>query len=68
MKIIKNSKDFFDQSLDEIKLLNHINASTHNVDNVNVLKLYDYFYYKEHLFIGTVINNPNPNPNPNIYL
>ena len=27
LKIIKNSKDFFDQSLDEIKLLKHINAA-----------------------------------------
>ncbi len=27
LKVIKNSKDFFDQSLDEIKLLQYINSS-----------------------------------------
>jgi hypothetical protein len=35
LKVIKNSKDFFDQSLDEIKLLQYINSKgdphKHNV-------------------------------------
>jgi len=52
MKIIKNDKDFFDQSMDEIKLLNFINVNT-DVDETNVLKLIDYFYHKEHLIIVT---------------
>eukprot|EP01062_Namystynia_karyoxenos_P008607 TRINITY_DN1302_c1_g1_i1.p1 TRINITY_DN1302_c1_g1~~TRINITY_DN1302_c1_g1_i1.p1 ORF type:complete len:916 (+),score=293.71 TRINITY_DN1302_c1_g1_i1:139-2886(+) len=50
VKIIKNNKDFFDQSLDEIKLLQYINASG-CADENSVLQLYDYFYYKEHLFL-----------------
>jgi len=50
IKIIKNDKDFFDQSLDEIKLLRFIN-SMGEPDAFNVVKLYDFFYYKEHLFI-----------------
>ena len=50
IKIIKNNKDFFDQSLDEIKLLKYIN-SHEDADQMNVLQLFDYFYYKEHLFI-----------------
>eukprot|EP00741_Cyanophora_paradoxa_P005604 tig00000912_g5432.t1 len=50
IKIIKNNKDFFDQSLDEIKLLKYINSAG-NADEKHVLQLYDYFYYKEHLFI-----------------
>eukprot|EP00898_Chlorokybus_atmophyticus_P005989 jgi/Chlat1/6391/Chrsp44S05846 len=50
MKIIKNNKDFFDQSLDEIKLLKYVNAHDPD-DKHHLLRLYDYFYYKEHLFI-----------------
>eukprot|EP00758_Cryptobia_borreli_P011804 Tbor_TRINITY_DN5693_c0_g1::TRINITY_DN5693_c0_g1_i1::g.9255::m.9255 len=50
IKIIRNSKDFFDQSLDEIKLLQYINCNGDADDNC-VLQLYDYFYFKEHIFI-----------------
>ncbi|XP_024370394.1 uncharacterized protein [Physcomitrium patens] len=50
MKIIKNNKDFFDQSLDEIKLLKYINKHDPG-DKHHLLRLYDYFYHKEHLFI-----------------
>jgi hypothetical protein len=52
MKIIENNKDYFDQSIDEIKLLKYITCNG-NVDDKNVLKIYDYFYHKEHLFIVT---------------
>ncbi|XP_047316004.1 probable serine/threonine-protein kinase clkA [Impatiens glandulifera] len=50
IKIIKNNKDFFDQSLDEIKLLKFINKGDPS-DKYHVLRLYDYFYYREHLLI-----------------
>lgn len=50
VKIIRNSKDFFDQSLDEIKLLLHINGAG-DADENHVLQLYDYFYHKEHMFL-----------------
>lgn len=50
MKIIKNNKDFFDQSLDEIKLLKFVNKHD-PADKHHILRLYDYFYYREHLFI-----------------
>jgi hypothetical protein len=50
MKIIKNNKDFFDQSLDEIKLLKYIKANG-DPDEHHVVQMLDYFYYKEHLFI-----------------
>eukprot|EP00697_Spironema_sp_BW2_P006146 gnl/Spiro4/18562_TR9948_c0_g1_i1.p1 gnl/Spiro4/18562_TR9948_c0_g1~~gnl/Spiro4/18562_TR9948_c0_g1_i1.p1 ORF type:complete len:620 (+),score=137.13 gnl/Spiro4/18562_TR9948_c0_g1_i1:71-1930(+) len=50
IKIIKNNKDFFDQSLDEIKLIKYINDHDPN-DDKNILRLYDYFYHKEHLLI-----------------
>jgi len=50
LKIIKNSKDFFDQSLDEIKLMQYI-SSGGDADENHVLRLLDFFYHKEHLFI-----------------
>ncbi|KAL7584614.1 uncharacterized protein LOC111912317 [Lactuca sativa] len=50
VKIIKNNKDFFDQSLDEIKLLKYINKNDPG-DKYHLLRLYDYFYYREHLLI-----------------
>lgn len=50
MKIIKNNKDFFDQSLDEVKLLKYINRHDPG-DEHHILRLYDYFYHREHLFI-----------------
>jgi len=58
MKIIKNDKDFFDQSLDEIKLLKYINCNG-NVDQNHVLRLYDHFYHKEHLIIVTELLRDN---------
>ena len=45
MKIIKNNKDFFDQSLDEIKLLKYINKNDPG-DKHHLLRLYDYFYHR----------------------
>ncbi len=45
LKIIKNNKDYFDQSLDEIKLLSYINSAD-PMDEHGLLRLYDYFYYK----------------------
>ncbi|KAK1309056.1 Serine/threonine-protein kinase AFC2 [Acorus calamus] len=50
VKIIKNNKDFFDQSLDEIKLLKYVNKHDPS-DKYHLLRLYDYFYYREHLLI-----------------
>eukprot|EP00929_Paragymnodinium_shiwhaense_P088382 TRINITY_DN486_c0_g1_i1.p1 TRINITY_DN486_c0_g1~~TRINITY_DN486_c0_g1_i1.p1 ORF type:complete len:729 (-),score=246.05 TRINITY_DN486_c0_g1_i1:350-2536(-) len=58
MKIIKNDKDFLDQSIDEIKLLKYINVNG-DVDNHCVLRLYDYFYHKEHLIIVTELLRDN---------
>ena len=52
LKIVKNSKDFFDQSLDEIKILKIINDAG-DCDSHRCLKMIEYFYYKEHLIIVT---------------
>ncbi|XP_057788720.1 uncharacterized protein LOC131005701 isoform X2 [Salvia miltiorrhiza] len=58
LKIIKNDKDFFDQSLDEIKLLKFVNKND-PADEHHILRLYDYFYHQEHLFIVTELLRAN---------
>merc|ERR1712151_1226078 len=59
MKIIKNDKDFLNQSLDEIKLLKIISANIENVDDKHCLRLVDCFYHKEHLIIVTELLRDN---------
>eukprot|EP00330_Aristerostoma_sp_ATCC50986_P000804 CAMPEP_0114578878 /NCGR_PEP_ID=MMETSP0125-20121206/3360_1 /TAXON_ID=485358 ORGANISM="Aristerostoma sp., Strain ATCC 50986" /NCGR_SAMPLE_ID=MMETSP0125 /ASSEMBLY_ACC=CAM_ASM_000245 /LENGTH=304 /DNA_ID=CAMNT_0001769273 /DNA_START=808 /DNA_END=1719 /DNA_ORIENTATION=+ len=58
MKIIENNKDYYDQSIDEIKLLKFINYNG-DADDKNFIKFYDYFYHKEHLFILTELLKEN---------
>ena len=58
IKIIKNNKDYFDQSIDEIKLLRYINANG-DPDTKYFLRVYDYFYYKEHLMIVSELLKDN---------
>jgi serine/threonine protein kinase len=58
LKIIENNKDYFDQSIDEIKLLKFINLNC-DPDEKNVLKMHDCFYHKEHLFIVTELLRDN---------
>lgn len=50
IKIIRNNKDFLDQSLGEIKLLRYLNEND-PTDARHVLRMEDFFYYREHLFI-----------------
>ncbi|KAK9077942.1 hypothetical protein SSX86_001999 [Deinandra increscens subsp. villosa] len=58
LKIIKNEKDFFDQSLDEIKLLKLVNKHDPG-DERHILRLYDYFYFHEHLIIVSELLRAN---------
>lgn len=58
LKIIHNSKDFFDQSLDEIRLLTLVN-SYKDPDEAHVVRLIDAFYYKEHTMIVTELLSDN---------
>lgn len=58
LKVIKNDKDFFDQSLDEIKLLKLLNANC-NPEEKHILRILDYFYHKEHLIIVTELLRDN---------
>jgi tRNA A-37 threonylcarbamoyl transferase component Bud32 len=58
LKMIKNNKEYVDQSLDEIRILSMINsraeaAGAGGVEALRLLKLHDYFYFREHLFIVT---------------
>jgi len=56
--MVKNNKDFFDQSLDEIKLLQRLNAAG-DPDERRILTLLDTFYYREHLFLVTEVLREN---------
>ncbi|CCW67873.1 unnamed protein product [Phytomonas sp. Hart1] len=58
LKIINNSKDFFDQSLDEIRLLTLLNTQR-DPDEVHILRLIDAFYYKEHTMLVTELLSDN---------
>lgn len=43
--MISNNKDFFDQALDEIKLLRYINTNV-DPDKFNILKYKGVFYHR----------------------
>ena len=58
LKVVNNKKDYFDQSLDEIRMLQIINGADAE-DTYGVLRLLDYFYYKEHLILVTELLNSN---------
>ena len=58
LKIIENNKDYVDQSIDEIKLLLYIRENG-DMDENNLLKIIDFFYHKEHLFIVTELLRDN---------
>lgn len=52
LKIIHNKKEFFDQSLDEIKILRLINEKK-DPDEVHVLRFFGAFYYMERCILVT---------------
>lgn len=54
LKIIKNNKEYFDQGVDEIRLLQYI-ASQCDVDAKHLVRLLDFFYFREHLIIVTEV-------------
>lgn len=68
LKVVKNNKDFVDQSLDEIKLLRYLNShadaeteeeGVSGADQFCILKLHEYFYFQEHLFLVTELLKDN---------
>jgi len=58
LKVIKNTKDFFDQSLDEIKILELLRQTGQCSEN-NILEMKAFFYHKEHLIIVTELLRQN---------
>lgn len=58
LKVIKNTKDFFDQSLDEIKILELL-RQTGKCDENYILRVKTFFYYREHLIIVTELLRQN---------
>eukprot|EP00516_Mucochytrium_quahogii_P011926 CAMPEP_0203792726 /NCGR_PEP_ID=MMETSP0100_2-20121128/5426_1 /ASSEMBLY_ACC=CAM_ASM_000210 /TAXON_ID=96639 /ORGANISM=" , Strain NY0313808BC1" /LENGTH=419 /DNA_ID=CAMNT_0050696339 /DNA_START=76 /DNA_END=1333 /DNA_ORIENTATION=+ len=59
LKCIRNSKDFFDQALDEIKILNKIHENDPD-DNHYIVKWHaEPFYEREHLFLPFEKLGPN---------
>mmetsp|Transcript_15167 Transcript_15167/g.27463 ORF Transcript_15167/g.27463 Transcript_15167/m.27463 type:complete len:1219 (-) Transcript_15167:76-3732(-) len=58
LKVIKNTKDFFDQSLDEIKILELLRQTGECHEN-NILEMKTFFYHREHLIIVTELLRQN---------
>jgi dual specificity tyrosine-phosphorylation-regulated kinase 2/3/4 len=58
LKVIKNTKDFFDQSLDEIKILELL-RQTGKCDENYIIRMKTFFYYREHLVIVTELLRQN---------
>ena len=58
LKVIKNTKDYFDQSLDEIKILQLL-KDTDRVQENNVVEMKSFFYHREHLVIVTELLRQN---------
>mmetsp|Transcript_19359 Transcript_19359/g.46461 ORF Transcript_19359/g.46461 Transcript_19359/m.46461 type:complete len:837 (-) Transcript_19359:58-2568(-) len=58
LKVIKNTKDYFDQSLDEIKILQLL-KDTNRVQENNIVEMKSFFYHREHLVIVTELLRQN---------
>ena len=58
LKVIKNTKDYFDQSLDEIKILQLL-KDTGRVQDNNIVEMKSFFYHREHLVIVTELLRQN---------
>lgn len=58
LKVIKNTKDFFDQSLDEIKILELL-RQTGKCQEKAIVEMKTFFYHREHLIIVTELLRQN---------
>jgi serine/threonine protein kinase len=58
LKVIKNTKDFFDQSLDEIKILELL-RQTGKCQQNHIIEMKSFFYHREHLIIVTELLRQN---------
>ncbi|CAI5744737.1 unnamed protein product [Peronospora destructor] len=58
LKIIKNNKEYFDQGVDEIRILEYIDHNC-KVDERHLIRLLDALYFREHLIIVTELLRDN---------
>ncbi|ETI43279.1 CMGC/DYRK protein kinase [Phytophthora nicotianae P10297] len=58
LKIIKNNKEYFDQGVDEVRVLEYIDRNC-KVDERHLIRLLDAFYFREHLIIVTELLRDN---------
>lgn len=58
LKVVENDKDYFDQGLNEAKLLHYVNSRDPR-NRAHVLRLFDFFYFREHLVLVTELLDHN---------
>ncbi|ESS33160.1 putative cell-cycle-associated protein kinase DYRK [Toxoplasma gondii GAB2-2007-GAL-DOM2] len=58
LKVIRNEKEYMDQSLDEVKTLRFLSANG-DPDALHFLRLCDFFYHREHLVLVTELLSQN---------
>lgn len=58
LKIIDGNKTYFDQSIEEVKMIRMISKNC-ELDKKNLLKMFDFFYCREHLVIVTELLSQN---------
>ena len=58
LKIIDGNKTYFDQSIEEVKMIRMISKNC-DLEKKNLLKMIDYFYCREHLVIVTELLSQN---------
>lgn len=58
LKIIDGNKTYFDQSIEEVKMIRMISKNC-ELDKKNLLKMFDFFYCREHLVIVTELLSKN---------
>ncbi|KAL4155571.1 hypothetical protein PRNP1_007679 [Phytophthora ramorum] len=58
LKIIKNNKEYFDQGVDEIRVLEYIDENC-KVDERHLVRFMDAFYFREHLILVTELLRDN---------
>jgi dual specificity tyrosine-phosphorylation-regulated kinase 2/3/4 len=50
LKLFTNNKEYFDQGLDEVRILRYVNSNC-EPDKAHLMRFHGAFYHKEHLFI-----------------
>lgn len=51
VKVVQNDKRCFEKGLNEVRVLVTLKKSCRDLGHFNIVRIFDYFYYKEHLFI-----------------